>query len=300
MREQDFINVIEQVVGKEYLGDDCAYLKELGLVITQDSLVENIHFKRDWYSPFELGYKSAAVNLSDVLASGAEPKFFTVALSLTNDIMSDWVEEFYKGFKSAIGSAKIVGGDITGSKDDIMISVTAMGSDNGRKISSRANAKEDFVIITRGEHGSSAKGLEELNCGKNNSEFINSHKMPELEWGFSKQISTLADEDYAMMDSSDGLADALFKIAEASGVKIVVDYDKIPHAKEVEPKKVLFGGEDYKLVAAVPKNLAEKIEGASIIGFVENFDGIRLEVAGKQYSSYDEMRTYNHFGEDNE
>lgn len=94
MKELDFINIIKQQIGSSYIGDDCAYLKELGIVISQDSLVENIHFKRVWATPFQLGYKSIAVNISDILASGAKPAYVTVALSLPNNIDGKFVEEF--------------------------------------------------------------------------------------------------------------------------------------------------------------------------------------------------------------
>ena len=67
MKEQDFINIIKNQIGTKYIGDDCAYLKDFGIVISQDSLVEDIHFKLDWCSPFQLGYKSVTVNISDIL-----------------------------------------------------------------------------------------------------------------------------------------------------------------------------------------------------------------------------------------
>ena len=291
MKEQEFIKSIENIIGKEYLGDDCAYLRDFELTITQDSLIEGVHFKREWYTPFELGFKSAAVNISDILASGAEPKYLTVALSLTDDIDEHWVQEFYKGIHSANPNVKIAGGDITGSKSGILISVTALGSSGNRKISSRKNAKEGYVVVTKGNHGSSAAGLEMLLKGDydKNSELVQAHIKPQLEYKFSSQISKLVREDYAMMDSSDGLADAVFKIAEASGVKITLDYDKIPHLKEVSREQVLFGGEDFKLIAAVPANIVPQIDDAAIIGKVEKYDGVRLEVAGKKYSSYDEL-----------
>ncbi len=297
MKELSFIKAIESQIGTKYVGDDCAYLKELGIVISQDSLVENIHFKRDWCSTYQLGYKSMAVNISDILASGAKPKYTTIALSLTNDIDENFVKEFYKGAQSVCKNIEIVGGDITGSKKDIMISITAIGLTKGRNISSRRNAKKGYILLTKGNYGSSALGLEKLQEGKKDNEFVKYHLEPELEYEFSEQVSTLVKENYAMMDTSDGIVDALFRIAEASGVKLVVDYDKIPHLKEAKTEHVLFGGEDYKLVAAVPKKYLTLIKGAVQIGEVCPFDGTRVEIAGNKYSSYDELRVYNHFGE---
>jgi len=80
MNEYDIYNTIKDNIGDKYIGDDCAYLRDLGIVITQDSLVEDIHFKRKWSSAYQLGYKSTAVNISDILAAGAEPKYITIAL----------------------------------------------------------------------------------------------------------------------------------------------------------------------------------------------------------------------------
>lgn len=299
MNESNLINLIKKQIGDEYIGDDCAYLSDFGLVMTQDSLVENIHFKRDWITPYELGYKSIAVNISDIFASGAIPKYVTISLSLPKNIDENFVEKFYKGAKEALHGAKIVGGDITGSENDIFISVAAIGSDNGRKISSRKNAEQGYVIITEGFYGTSAAGLEELFAGGTNETYINAHLKPELNEKFSKEIAILSKEDYAMMDSSDGLADALFKIAQSSGVKICVDYDKIPHLDDIaNPDLILFGGEDYNLVAAVPETLLDNLSEYTLIGRVEEkTDDTVLEIGNNKYSLYDELKVYNHFGE---
>ena len=294
MKEQEFINTIKEIIGDEFLGDDCAYLKEFGIVITQDSLVENVHFRIDWYTPYQLGYKSVAVNISDILASGAIPKYLTIALSLPKDTDKNFIREFYRGASSALCGAKIVGGDITGSKSRIVISVTAIGSDKGRKISTRSGARMGYKVVVKGEHGGSAAGLAELLSGGNNKELIKVHLEPELEVEFSKFVAENINDDYAMMDTSDGLADALFKIAESSGVKIVADYDKIPHRNNINEKQVLFGGEDYKLVAVLPRDIAQK-SGGTVIGDVVEFDGIRLDISGRKFLKYDDLTAYNHF-----
>ena len=297
MKELHFLEIIKEHIGEEFIGDDCAYLKDFGLVITQDNLVEDIHFKREWITPFQLGYKSVAVNISDVLASGAKPEYITVALSLPKTINSDFIEQFYKGAQKALGGIKIVGGDITGS-DKIFISITALGSTKGRNISSRCNAKVSDVVITKGEFGASSRGLKELQNGILSSENIKKHLEPSLEIDFSEQIAKNIQTKYAMMDTSDGLADALFRIATASGVKIVVDYSKIPGNNIYTPEEVLFGGEDYKLVAVVAKDELYKISNYTIIGEVlELNDNIFLEVGKNSYSSYDELGVFNHFGE---
>ena len=296
MNEIELINTIKDCTGSEFIGDDCAYLKEFGIVVSQDSLVENIHFKRDWCTPYQLGYKSVTVNISDILASGAKPKYITIALSLPNNIDTSYVKEFYNGAKSALNGAKIIGGDLTGSNSDIIISITAIGDTKERNISSRKFAKNGYSIITHGFYGSSSRGLKALidNDLKNN--FIKAHLEPKLCPEFSKYISKNIKEPYAMMDTSDGLADAIFKIAEASNVRINIDFDKIPHKPEVTKEQILFGGEDYNLIAAIPSKYASLVPNAIEIGRVQIFDGVRINISGEKFNNYNQLKLYNHFG----
>lgn len=290
MKEKEFIRIIKSTLNSNYIGDDCAYLKDLGIVITQDSLVEDVHFKMDYMTPYQLGYKSVMVNISDICASGAEPKYLTISLSLPKHINEDFVQEFYNGAKEACQDVEIVGGDLTGS-DKIFVSVTAVGSTQNRKISSRSNAKEGYKVIVSGEHGNSAKGLQLLLNGKTEpKKFINAHLTPVAQREFSKQIASNANYDYAMMDTSDGLGDALMQIAKASGVTISIDTSKIPHDSSVDIETVLYGGEDYQLVAVVPDS-----EDFTCIGEVTSGKtGIIID--GIFYSDIDD-KLYKHFEE---
>lgn len=341
MKELDFINIIKNQIGNEFIGDDCAYLKELGIVVSQDSLIEDVHFKRAWCTPFQLGYKSVTVNISDILAAGADPAYVTIALSLPNDLTppptplpqgageeesyfeehksdknelvdlplcSDclstyvvpqgagerescveagefFVSEFYRGAKTALRGAKIVGGDITGGKC-IVVSIATIGKTEGRKISSRSHAKVGYKIITRGEYGLSSLGLKELMNGGKNESLIKAHLEPQIDEDFSKSISEQITVDYAMMDTSDGLADALFKIAEASNVSI--------DAKEIDG---IFGAEDYHLVAAVPEEFLDKLNDFYIVGDVIERKDYILKIGERKFKEYDELGLYNHFGE---
>ena len=304
MNEKELIKIIKSTLNSDYIGDDCAYLKDLGIVVSQDSLVENVHFKRDLITPYQLGYKSVMVNISDICASGAEPLYLTVSLSLPKDVDESFVEEFYKGAKAALNGAKIVGGDLTGS-EKIYISVTAIGSDKGRKISSRANAKVGYKVIVSGEHGNSAMGLKLLldrTCthqphpdGNEGEKFISAHLTPTAQRYFSHQIASQIKVDYAMMDTSDGLADALIQIAKASDVTLSIDSEKIPHDARVGMDLVLYGGEDYQLVAAVPQNFLQNITDYTIIGEVKS-SGTGLEIDGKSYTDID-SKLFNHFKE---
>lgn len=300
MKEKEFITIIKNTLNSPYIGDDCAYLKDLGIVVTQDSLVEDIHFSTKFISAFDLGFKAVMVNVSDVAASGAEPKYLTVSLSLPSNVKEDFVEEFYNGCKKACGNdVQIVGGDITGS-EKIYISISAIGKTLGRNISSRKNAKIAQKVIVSGIHGSSSAGLKLLLEGKNSPEkFIKSHINPVAQVEFGKNISTTVKEPYAMMDTSDGLMDGLSTIANESGVLLDIDFDKIPHEKDIEQFEnwqdlVLFGGEDYQILATVPQNF----QGGFEIGVVKEGLGVNLKLRDKimHYSKQDvEEKVFNHF-----
>lgn len=296
MKEKEFINIIKNTLKSDYIGDDCAYLKDLGIVISQDNLVEDVHFKLEYTTPYKLGYKSAMVNISDIAASGAEPVYMTVGLSLPSDTSNEFVEEFYKGIKYACGSIEVVGGDITGS-DKIFVSITAIGKTKDRKISSRSQAKPGYKIIVSGNHGSSGAGLLELQKGIKTGKFVDAHLMPKAKVEFSSKISKNIKEDYAMMDTSDGLTDALTQIADASGVLMSVDFDKIPHDKDLEKFEnyrdlIFYGAEDYELVACVPKDFL--IPDAFVIGEVKSGKGV--EINGKKIENPEE-KLFNHFKE---
>lgn len=300
MKEKEFITIIKNTLNSPYIGDDCAYLKGLGIVVTQDSLVEDIHFSTKFISAFDLGFKAVMVNVSDVVASGAEPKYLTVSLSLPSNVKEDFVEEFYNGCKKACGNdVQIVGGDITGS-EKIYISISAIGKTLGRNISSRKNAKIAQKVIVSGIHGSSSAGLKLLLEGKNSPEkFIKSHINPVAQVEFGKNISTTVKEPYAMMDTSDGLMDGLSTIANESGVLLDIDFDKIPYDKDIEQFEnwqdlVLFGGEDYQILATVPQNF----QGGFEIGVVKEGLGVNLKLRDKitHYSKQDvEEKVFNHF-----
>ena len=294
MQEKELIKIIKDITQSEYIGDDCAHLKDLGIVVTQDSLVEDVHFSLEYTNSYQLCWKSAMVNLSDICASGAQPAYMTVAISIPEYINEDFIKGFYNGIKSASGGVKIVGGDITGS-DKLYISITAIGKTESRNISSRSNAKSGYKVIVSGEHGNSAKGLQMLKngCKDFDNKFIKSHLMPNAKFLFSKEISQNKNFDYAMMDSSDGLADALMQIAKLSNVLLDINTTKIPHDKNVDIETVLYGGEDYELVACVPENILNNISKYYVIGDVKDGKcGLMLD--GLFYDSIDD-KTFNHF-----
>lgn len=265
MQENKLIEIIKNTLNSKYINDDCAYLEDLGIVITQDSLVEDVHFSLNYTNAFQLGYKSVAVNLSDVYASGAKAKYLTCSLSLPNYIDENFIKEFYEGAKSVNPDVEIVGGDVTGG-NKLFISICAIGDTRNRKISSRSNAKEGYKIITNGVHGSSGAGFELLQKGLNSPQIlIDAHLMPKVDDVLSKEIAFNIKDDYAMMDSSDGLMDALYKISKLSNLTAEVDFNAIPIDEEIKDfddykSKVFFGAEDYKLIACVPEEFLKTLD----------------------------------------
>ena len=290
MRELEYLKIINNTLAdSSLLGDDCAYidpsfLGSSGIYVTQDSLVEDVHFSLNTITPYLLGKKSVNVNLSDLAAACAKPLFITISLSLPIDCDGNFVSEFYRGVNEVCQDydVKVAGGDITGS-DTVFISVCAVGSKCANYKISRCFAKDGDVVVITGNHGDSAAGyllLKENN--KASSVLVDAHLSPNAQVDKSKIISQVCDSDFAMMDTSDGLADALYKIADASDVCIEVDLDDVPISSELKKtfpdsykNLALWGGEDYQLLCCVSKSVYEKLDKYKFfkIGVVKKSEG---------------------------
>ena len=154
MKETEYLETIRKVLADSSLiGDDCAFLtpdmtKNNGLYITQDSLVEDVHFKLSTTTPYQLGKKSVSVNLSDLAAVCSEPLYITVSLSFPKSLNEQFVEDFYRGVNEICEkyNVKVAGGDLTGS-DKLFISICAIGRKTGEYNISRKNAKWIIKII---------------------------------------------------------------------------------------------------------------------------------------------------------
>lgn len=294
-KEEKFLDIISKTLSKNGLiGDDCAYLKEFNLVVSQDTLVEGVHFRLDLMTPFDLGKKALLVNISDILASGAKPCYLTVSLS--GKLNGEFVEKFYKGADEICKKfgVEIIGGDLTGG-DKITVSVTILGDTKGRNISSRKNAKAGDVVLLCGVHGSSICGLKKLlggnkNKTKKDKEFIRAHIEPKLYPEISEAIAKNC-KDYAMTDTSDGLFDALKKVSAASSVGFKVSLKNVQ--KQTEDKgAILFGGEDYGLLICINKEDYKKIEDLNIPVIGEVTTNTEILIDGEKIK--DDKR-FNHF-----
>lgn len=316
MKELEFLKTIDETLtDTSYLGNDCAYLDDFGLFVTHDTLVENEHFSLYTTTPFLLGRKVVAVNLSDLAAAMAVPKFITVSLSLPQDKDSEFVRELYRGINEICAefNVKVIGGDITGS-DRTVISVCAMGKKNSLFLSERKNAKQGDIVVATGHFGSSACAYFALKNFLMLDEKIllaQTDPIPRVNEGI--YLSSVVDRDIAMIDCSDGLGDSLYRIASESRHSISLDYDsvcvedevrKFAADNEVDLKDfVLWGGEDYELIACVDKETFKLLDKTVFkpIGKVMNKDPKPcVYVKSKDFelkinsALYDE-KAYNHF-----
>ncbi len=316
MKEIDFLNIIkETLTDNSYIGNDCADLKEVGMFITQDSLVEDVHFKLSTTTPFQLGQKAVAVNISDLATTLCNPAYISIGLSVPDSISVDFVKEFYRGVDVACQKyhAVVTGGDIT-SSDKVYISVAAIGRRRHDVNISRSYAHVGDFIITTGNYGTSAAGLAALENGWNVSqEILDAHLTPVARLEEAHEAGKYIENDVAIMDTSDGLADALYKVSKASNVSIDVNFDEIPVLPEVKKLAeekgvdlkdwVLWGGEDFELLLFVPYFLFATLssKGFKYVGTVVGNTESKVTIKDKDKSFViDEKlfneKTYNHFG----
>ncbi len=287
MKELNFIEIIKNTLDfSSFLGDDCAFLEDLDIFVTQDTLVEDVHFSLYTISPYMLGRKAVSVNLSDLAAAISQPKYISVSLSMPKTIKDSFVSELYRGINDVCKeyNVKVIGGDITGS-DKIVISICAIGKKVSLFNSSRSYAKKDDYILVTGEFGSSSAGLYGLtNFLYTEQNLINSHLNPTPRVNEGLKLSSIIDSNITVMDCSDGLVDALYKVSLASKHSLKIDINEVPVSNELiefsarnnldYKNFVKWGGEDYELLICVPEETYSKLDLSifKCIGRVQNKD----------------------------
>ena len=237
-----------------------------GLVVTQDALVEGVHFRFDLLGWRDLGARAAAVNLSDLAASGADPLALLVSLGLPAETELDHVLELYAGLNAR--GVPVRGGDTTRA-DRVILSVTALG--RAERVPGRAGAKPGDAVVVTGPLGAAGAAFRE-------------GKLPpvpdRVEEG--KRLARVAT---AMLDVSDGLARDAAHIAERSGVRLAIGLERVPLAPGAELDDVGFG-EDYELLATTSDPMDFRV-----IGRVEEGEGVELTLDGEPY----ELASWDHF-----
>ena len=252
--------------GEEVLigpGDDAAIVKAADgfVVASTDMAVEGIHFRRDWSSAKQVGQKIAAANLADIVSMGARPTALLVALGAPAELSASWALEFAVGLRdeAATLGASVVGGD-TVKSENIVVSVTALGSLDGRAPVLRSGAQIGDLVVLIGVTGLSAAGLALLNSTEiiGYEELRNAHRAPRVEYEAAQALALRG--AHAMCDVSDGLLADLGHIADSSGVKCRIDPSKLDisqlvgaaTALNVDPLRwALTGGEDHAFVATI-------------------------------------------------
>ena len=263
------------------LGDDAAVLETGPLtVVTTDSMVEGVHFRREWSPAALIGRKALTMNLSDLAAMAATPRYATVSLCLPPHTTFGFVDEFYDGLlaRAAECGVAIVGGNLAAG-ESLVIDVTLLGS--GDRLLLRSGAQPGDAVVVTGALGASAAGLQCLRGGARMDaegqlasaggwsaalaeavrHCLRAHLDPDPPLALGRALSE-HDLAHAGMDLSDGLSADLLTLCEASGVSAWLEPDRLPadaHAAALEKEGgrdgftlAVHGGEDYQLLLAVP------------------------------------------------
>jgi thiamine-monophosphate kinase len=245
--------------------NDAAQL-EAGLVVTQDMLVEEVHFRVAWTSYRELGYRAAAVNLSDLAASGAEPEGLIVGLGAPPETQLEEVLELYEGLNEP--GVPVLGGD-TSASDCLHLAVTAVGRSN--RGPGRGGARPGDLLVVTGSLGAAGAAFREQR-----------HARPPLRLEEGRRLAARA---HALIDLSDGLARDASHVARRSACRLVIDLERVPLAPQATVADLGFG-EDYELLAATPDPL-EFTE----IGRCAEGEGVELRLEGERV----ELGGWEHF-----
>jgi thiamine-monophosphate kinase len=230
-----------------------------GLVVTQDALVEGVHFRFDLLTWRELGFRAAAVNLSDLAASGAEPLALIVSLGLPGDVAVADVVELYEGLNEP--GVPVRGGDTTRAPA-VLISVTALG--RAERVPGRASAQPGDALVVTGPLGAAGAAFR--------AGFLS---RPPLRLAEGRRLAAVAT---ALLDLSDGLAPDAGRIAERSGCRLAIELERVPLADGATLADLAFG-EDYELLAATPDPL-----GFTAIGRCEAGSGVGLTLHGEPFA----------------
>ena len=285
------------------IGDDAAVVKtgkDLQ-VLTTDCLVEGDHFTRGWFTPKQIGMKAIEINVSDIAAMGAIPKYVLVSLCLPPDLEVDFIEEMYKGMWRSCGkyNIEIIGGNMTHS-NQIVISITLTGEVDNKNLSLRSGAKPGDFIFLSGHIGNGRAGLRVFQEKLKGYDYSRKKYLePKSQLKTALEIAPYVN---SMIDISDGLAPEIKHICKESKCGAIIYKEEIPIKEEVrdvakalnenEYDYALFGGEDFELLYTVPKKYLKNIKGF-LIGEITKEKDIKLFSHGQK--KVITKRGYDHF-----
>lgn len=282
--EKELIESISQMVSGEGrsreivvgIGDDAAVIRCKGgrkLILTTDIQVENIHFRRKWFTGRELGWRLAAVNLSDIAAMGGRPSYALLSLAVPGDMKTDYIKALEGGAARHLAryGAEIIGGNISRIDKHLVCDLTLAGVCITKKIWRRSCRPGRDAIVVVGKLGSARAGLEWLESPKGEKQYaalVRAYKKPRplLDVAAALRNELVV---HGAIDVSDGFSTDLIRICEASKSGCEVNSAQLPIEQSLirfcnergeDPiERALHGGEDYALILSVAANRAEAL-----------------------------------------
>jgi thiamine-monophosphate kinase len=253
------------------IGDDAAVLRvsvHEDLVVTTDTLVEGRHFERGWLSSRAIGWRLAAVNLSDIAAMGATPRFALVSLVLPRHVRAASAEQIEAGAIAHLArhGAVVVGGNVASTRGALVCEMTLVGvCRRGRAWRRRARAGDAIVVV--GALGAAAAGVVRLKRGVRRGSLVGAYRRPTPRLATAAVLAGNPDV-HGAVDVSDGLSSDVIHVCEASRLGCDVNAEALPVARDVRRfcaargrspiEWALHAGEDYALVLSVaPKRAGE-------------------------------------------
>ena len=260
------------------IGDDAAVIepdRNRLEVLTTDCQVEGVHFDQTFVGAADIGHKALAVNLSDLAAMGAAPRVALLSLVLPPAFSVASVDALVDGMAGLAARARIsiVGGNIARSPGPLIVDVTASGSVHGRRVLTRGGGRAGDDLYVTGTLGGAASGLRLLSAAASSPGWSDTRDElaadpravrylrpePRLRFGVMLGRNRAA---RACVDLSDGLADGVRQIAEASALGAIIDADVLPLEKGATLRDALGGGEDYELLFAVSPRMRSRLKNA--------------------------------------
>lgn len=308
--EFDRIRAVAATLGERAasLGDDCAIVAPgpHSIVLSTDSSIEDVHFRRDWLTPWEIGWRAAAGALSDLAAEGAAAIGVLAAIALPEGLRSDFLPQLMTGVGDAAEACggRVLGGDLSRAPL-VTVTVTVVGTAE-RPVRRHGARPGDGVWVT-GRFGGPRAALVAFER--------NEQPAPEARASFCHSTPRIAAGMWlaahgatAMIDVSDGLAGDARHLAAASGAALIIDLERVPRHASVDAVALSLGehpahfaargGEDYELLCTLPADFrgAEQFErevGLPLtrIGTVDQGSGVAFLDGGTPV----QLQGYDHF-----
>lgn len=261
------------------VGDDVAVLEwdsRTYQLATCDIQVEGVHFLRESITPYQLGRRAAAINLSDIAAKGGAPQHCLVSLALPPELEVSWIESLYDGLREEIGGygADIVGGNVSKTEGPVVIDLFLLGEVSRDEVLLRSGACPGDVVLVTGWLGEAAAGLAlvhqpDLPVAKEEGEQLLGAYLTPTPRVWEGRAVAGSRRATAMIDLSDGLSSDIGHICDRSGVGVRLWVDRLPISGPtgrvaeliggVDWALAVQGGEDYELCFTVPQRAAEEL-----------------------------------------